>query len=105
MRALATWRRPKRDRGFGPTPGNSQPHGDVLSWWHMVNAALGTLWAILTFPFRLVGWVVEFLGRLTGLVLGFALMVLGVALGAGPLFIIGIPLFIIGLILTLRCLG
>ena len=32
-------------------------------------------------------------------------MVLGVALGASPLFMIGIPLFIIGLIMTLRSLG
>jgi hypothetical protein len=71
----------------------------------MMAAMLGTIWAILTFPFRLVGWVVEFLGRLTGLLLGFALMVLGVALGASPLFMFGIPLFIVGLILTLRCLG
>ena len=69
-----------------------------------MTAMLGTLWAILTFPFRLVGWFVEFLGRLTGLAIGFTLMVIGVALGAGPLFIIGIPLFIVGLVLTLRCL-
>lgn len=71
----------------------------------MLDAVLMTLWAILTFPFRLVAWVVELCGRVTGLVLGFALMVLGVALGASPLFIIGIPLFIVGLILTLRSLG
>jgi hypothetical protein len=31
-------------------------------------------------------------------------MVAGIALGAGPLFWIGVPLFIIGLVLTLRCL-
>ena len=71
----------------------------------MLDAVLGTVWAILTFPFRLVAWVVDLFGRLTGLLVGFALMVLGVALGASPLFMIGIPLFIIGLIMTLRSLG
>lgn len=71
----------------------------------MFDAVLGTVWAILTFPFRLVAWVVDLLGRLTGLLIGFALMVLGVALGASPLFMFGIPLFIIGLIMTLRSLG
>ncbi len=71
----------------------------------MLDAVFGTLWAILTFPFRLVAWVVDILGRLTGLLVGFTLMVLGVALGASPLFMIGIPLFIIGLIMTLRSLG
>ena len=71
----------------------------------MIGNMLGTVWAIVTFPFRLLAWVVDLLGRLTGGLLGFALMVLGVALGAGPLFMIGIPIFIVGLILTLRCLG
>lgn len=71
----------------------------------MMDAVLGTIWAILTFPFRLIGWVVDLLGRLSGLLIGFVLMVLGVALGASPLFMIGIPLFIIGLVMTLRCLG
>jgi hypothetical protein len=71
----------------------------------MFNVVLGTVWAILTFPFRLVAWVIDLLGRLTGLVVGFALMVVGVALGASPLFMVGIPLFIIGLIMTLRSLG
>jgi hypothetical protein len=71
----------------------------------MLDAVFGTLWAILSFPFRLIGWTVDLAGRLTGLLVGFALMVLGVALGAGPLFMIGIPLFILGLILMLRSLG
>ena len=90
---------------MGPTIGDSHDHGDVLGWWDMLEAVLGTLWALLTFPFRLVARVVDLLGRLTGLLLGFALMVLGVALGASPWFMIGIPLFIVGLIVTLRCLG
>ena len=71
----------------------------------MLESVFGTIWAVLTLPFRLVVWVVETLGRLTGLVFGFCLMVVGVALLAGPLYVIGIPLFIVGLILTLRCLG
>ena len=71
----------------------------------MLDTVLGTLWTVITFPFRLVIWLVEMLGRLTGLVLGFVLMVFGMALMAGPFFIIGVPLFIIGLLLTLRSLG
>jgi hypothetical protein len=63
------------------------------------------LWLILTFPFRLVGWLVAMVGRFFGLVLGFVLMVVGVALGAGALFPIGIPVFLVGLILTLRSLS
>jgi hypothetical protein len=71
----------------------------------MLETVFGTIWAVLTLPFRLVVWVVEALGRLTGLAFGFVLMVVGVALWAGPLYLIGIPLFIVGLILTLRSLG
>lgn len=66
---------------------------------------LGAIWTILTLPFRLVVAVLDLLGRLTGLIIGFTLMVLGAALGAGPFFPIGIPLFLIGLLLTLRSLG
>lgn len=63
------------------------------------------LWTVISLPFRLLAWVVELLGRLAALVLGFSLMVVGVALWAGMFFIFGIPLFIIGLLLTLRALG
>jgi hypothetical protein len=66
---------------------------------------LGFVWSVLTLPFRLVIGLVELLGRLASLVLGFALMVVGVALAAGPLFPIGIPLFVIGLLIALRALG
>jgi hypothetical protein len=66
---------------------------------------LGVIWSILTLPIRLLGWTVDFLSRLTGLGIGFALMVLGVALGAGPSMVLGIPVFVIGLLLTLRSLG
>jgi hypothetical protein len=66
---------------------------------------LGTLWTLVTLPIRLVVWVLDFLGRATGLVVGFALMVLGVAVVAGPSLILGLPIFVIGLILTLKSLG
>jgi hypothetical protein len=66
---------------------------------------LGVIWSILTLPIRLLGWTVDFLSRLTGLGIGFALMVVGVALGAGPSMALGIPVFVIGLLLTLRSLG
>jgi hypothetical protein len=66
---------------------------------------LGVIWNILTLPIRIVVWVLDFLSRATGLVLGFALMVLGVAIGAGPSLILGVPVFVVGLLLTLRCLG
>jgi hypothetical protein len=71
----------------------------------MLDAVLRTIWTVITLPFRLVIWLVEMLGRLTGLVLGFVLMVVGMALMAGPFIILGVPLFIIGLLLTLRSLG
>jgi len=70
-----------------------------------LEVMLGVIWSILTLPIRLLAWTVDFLSRLTGLGIGFALMVLGVALGAGPSMVLGIPVFVIGLILTLRSLG
>jgi hypothetical protein len=71
----------------------------------MMDSVLGAIWAVITLPFRLVAWLVEMLGRLTGLVLGFVLMVVGMALMASPFFIVGVPLFILGLLVTLRSLG
>jgi hypothetical protein len=70
----------------------------------MIGVMFGTLWWVVTLPFRLLIGVVEWLGRLTALALGFALMVVGVALWAVPLFFIGIPVFIVGLLITLRSL-
>jgi hypothetical protein len=75
------------------------------SWGRLVVSLLGTGWFLVTLPFRLVFWTIAWLGRLTGLVVGFILMVTGIFLLAGPLFLIGIPLFLVGLVLTLRCLG
>jgi hypothetical protein len=66
---------------------------------------LDTLWSILTFPFRLVGWVVALIGRAFGLVLGFLLMMVGIALWANTWMPVGIPMFIVGLLITLRSLG
>ncbi len=63
------------------------------------------IWAVITLPFRLLGWGVELLGRLAGLVVGFGLMVVGVALLAGAYYVIGIPVFLVGLVLMLRALG
>ena len=65
---------------------------------------VAALWFTMTLPFRLIFWVIAWMGRLTAVVLGFSLMVVGIALWAGPLFFIGIPLFLVGLVLTLRCL-
>jgi hypothetical protein len=65
---------------------------------------LGILWAVLTFPFRLIGWVIDMLGRLVAVLIGFVLMVVGVAFCASSLLMFGVPLFLIGLILALKSL-
>lgn len=61
---------------------------------------------VLTFPFRLIGKLIDLIGRVVVIVLGFLMMVVGVALcvpAVGrPL---GIPLFIVGLLLVLRALA
>jgi hypothetical protein len=59
---------------------------------------------MISLPFRLIFWMIAWLGRLTVAVLGFMLMVVGIVLWAGPLFFLGIPLFLVGLVLTLRWL-
>lgn len=69
-----------------------------------LEAMLGILWEIVTFPFRLIGWVVGLFGRLVAVLIGFALMVVGVALCAASLLPVGLPLFVIGLILALKSL-
>ncbi len=71
----------------------------------MVGAAFGFVWFLALLPFRIVIGLIRLIGRLSGIALGFSLMVIGMALWAGPLFIVGIPMFVIGLLLTLRCLG
>jgi hypothetical protein len=89
-------------------PGFGGPGATILglTWssGRAVLAMLGAAWFVATLPFRLVFWVIAWLGRLTGIAIGFAMMVGGMFFLAGPLFLIGIPLFVIGLVLTLRCL-
>jgi hypothetical protein len=77
-----------------------------LAWWagRAVLMMLGAAWFLVALPFRLVFWLIALLGRITGIVIGFSLMVAGMFFLAGPFFLIGIPLFIVGLVLTLRCL-
>lgn len=107
-------------RWRSPGPGSSRPPGlrrrrrsagyidpgasSTWSWGRAVLALLAAVWFLATLPFRLVFWVFALLGRLTGIALGFALMVAGMFFLAGPFFLLGIPLFLIGLVLTLRCL-
>jgi hypothetical protein len=98
---LSTRRR--TDRPFEPGVREIEPSSS-WSFGHMFVALLGALWFVTTLPFRLVFWIIAWMGRLAALVLGFSLMVVGMALWAGPLFFIGIPLFLVGLVLTLRCL-
>lgn len=98
---LRNWRR--TDRPYDPA---LQVLGHSNSWslGQAFVGLLAALWFIVVLPFRLVFWVIAWLGRLTAVILGFSLMVVGMALWASPLFFIGIPLFLIGLVLTLRCL-
>lgn len=63
---------------------------------------LSILWSIITFPLRVLAWIVVQLGRLATMILGFILMVAGVAFSAGGINILGIPLFVVGLILTVK---
>jgi hypothetical protein len=75
------------------------------SWVEIFLSVLGTIFYLVTLPFRLVFWTIAWLGRLAAIALGFCLMVVGIALWAGPLFFLGIPLFLVGLVLTLKSLG
>jgi hypothetical protein len=99
--ALSTRRR--TDRPFNPGTRASEASSS-WSLGQVFVALLSVLWFIATLPFRLVYWIIAWMGRLTAVVLGFSLMVVGIALWAGPFFFIGIPLFLVGLVLTLRCL-
>ena len=91
-------------------PAGPAGHGPTVAWswsWTLGRAVLALLagtWFVATLPFRLVFWVIAMLGRITGIAVGFALMVAGIFFLAGPLFLIGIPLFLIGIVLTMRCL-
>lgn len=96
---LAQPRTPIGPGGLGSTVAD-------LAWWsgRAVLALVGAAWFVVTLPFRLAFWLIALLGRITGIVIGFSMMVAGMFFLAGPFFLIGIPLFVIGLVLTLRCL-
>jgi hypothetical protein len=93
-------------------PGDRRPTSNMAvsgttgtwSWGRAVLGLIAGAWFVVTLPFRLAFWTIALLGRVTGVVIGFALMVAGMFFLAGPLFLIGIPLFLVGLVLTLRCL-
>lgn len=70
-----------------------------------VGFLFSAAWWLITLPIRLVFGVLSLAGRMAGVAVGFSLMVVGMALGAGPLYLIGVPLFLIGLLMTLRSLG
>ncbi|MDG3007647.1 hypothetical protein [Paludisphaera mucosa] len=93
--AAAAW--PGRARAEVYAPGNP-----ILA---VVGFLFSAAWWVVTLPFRLVFGMFSLLGRMTGVAVGFTLMVFGMALGAGPFFLVGIPIFLVGLLLTLRCLG
>jgi hypothetical protein len=101
--AIVLRNRQRTDRPYRPGLQELE-HSNVWSLGQAFVGLLAALWFVLVLPFRLVFWVIAWLGRLTAVILGFSLMVVGMALWASPLFFIGIPLFLIGLVLTLRCL-
>ncbi len=97
--SFQAWRRPGVK---APQPELYEPTNSVIA---LIEGVFSTTWFVVTLPFRLIFGTLALLGRMTGVVLGFALMVVGMALWAGPFFLIGIPLFLVGLVMTLRCLG
>jgi hypothetical protein len=97
-------RRHQRVDTYEDTGAPKIPRPGPWSWTGIVVTLLSAIWFTISLPFRLVFWLIALLGRLTGVILGFLLMVVGMALWASPLFIVGIPLFVVGLVLTLRCL-
>jgi hypothetical protein len=100
----ATSGSPQRtDQPRGPTAPVIKQSNAWL-WRELLASSITAFWFVVTLPFRLIFWLIAWLGRLTAVLLGFALMVVGMALWAGPLFFVGIPLFLVGLVLTLRCL-
>jgi hypothetical protein len=91
--------KPRFDPDFHPM-GSRQS----WSWGGAIVGLVRAVGFLIALPFRLVFLTIALLGRITGLVVGFLLMVVGTALLPGPLFLIGIPLLLVGLVLTLRCL-
>jgi hypothetical protein len=97
-------RRHQRVDSYEETGAHAIARSNPWSWTGFAVAFLSVIWFTISLPFRLTFWLIALLGRLTGVILGFLLMVVGMALWASPLFIVGIPLFVVGLVLTLRCL-
>ena len=52
---------------------------DSWSWAETCLSVVGTLWYVVTSPFRLVFWTIAWVGRLAAILLGFSLMVVGIA--------------------------
>jgi hypothetical protein len=77
---------------------------DFWAWTEICLGVLASFVYLITLPFRLIFWVIAWVGRLAALLLGFSLMVVGIALWVGPLFFLGIPLFLLGLLLTFKSL-
>jgi len=70
-----------------------------------IDLVFGTIWAFLTLPFRIVFGAFGLVGRLAGIVVGFALMVLGAAVSASPFGLLGLAIFGAGLLIAMRSLG
>jgi hypothetical protein len=104
VREQAAPRRRHRAHGTLAAEAPYAPGAGAWFWVDMFWSVLSTLWYVITVPFRLVFWTIAWVGRVTAVLFGFCLMVIGIALGAGPLFFLGIPLFLVGLVLTLKCL-
>jgi hypothetical protein len=94
----------RRVDGFLTVEGPSVADARLWYWVETLWSVVLRLWFMITAPIWLVFWTIAWVGRLTAVLLGFCLMVVGAALGAGPLFFVGIPLFLVGLVLTLKCL-
>ena len=87
-------------RGFLPSGSDS-----TRSPLRFLSQLASFVWLVLTLPFRILILTISLLGRLTGAILGFSLMIVGMALCTGSLFIVGIPVFIVGLLLLFRSLA
>jgi hypothetical protein len=103
-RDALTRQRRRRVDGYQNAAARDVAQPSSWSWAGFAVSLLSTVWFLVGLPFRLTFSLIALLGRLTGVILGFLLMVVGMALWASPLFIVGIPLFVVGLVVTLRCL-
>lgn len=93
------------DPDWAPEDGDLQPNSHGSNALRILGQAFRGLWSLITLPFRIVVGTIVVVSRLTGLILGFSLMVVGVALCADPFLIFGIPIFLLGLYMTLRNLS